>query len=57
MKKYILRSAINEDLSLTEVGLQAGYFDQSHMIREFRAFTGKKPVVYFSEDLSLFVKE
>lgn len=52
-----IENAINQDLSLTEVALQAGYFDQSHMIREFRAFTGKNPVAYFSEDLSLFVKE
>jgi len=52
-----IENAINKELSLTEVALQAGYFDQSHMIREFRAFTGKKPIAYFSEDLSLFVKE
>lgn len=52
-----IETAMNKDLSLTEVALQAGYFDQSHMIREFRAFTGKKPIAYFSEDLSLFLKE
>jgi AraC-like DNA-binding protein len=29
--------------SLTEVALEASYFDQSHFIREFRRFTGKAP--------------
>jgi AraC-like DNA-binding protein len=28
------------------VALDAGYFDQSHMIRDFRAFTGVSPVKY-----------
>jgi AraC-like DNA-binding protein len=28
------------------VALDAGYFDQSHMIRDFRAFTGVSPVRY-----------
>ena len=28
------------------VALDAGYFDQSHMIRDFRAFTGISPVKY-----------
>ena len=29
--------------SLTSVALQAGYYDQSHFIREFRRFTGAAP--------------
>jgi AraC-like DNA-binding protein len=28
------------------VALDAGYFDQSHMIRDFRAFSGVSPVKY-----------
>lgn len=52
-----IENACNENLSLTEIALLSGYFDQSHMIREFKAFTGKNPAAYFTEDLSLFVKE
>ncbi|MFZ4543545.1 MAG: helix-turn-helix domain-containing protein [Saprospiraceae bacterium] len=34
------------DLSLTQVGLQAGYYDQSHFIREFKSFTDLTPKAY-----------
>jgi len=40
-----------ESDSLTKLGLHAGYFDQSHFIREFRAFTGYSPREYFSKDV------
>lgn len=29
--------------SLTEIGLDSGYYDQSHFIRDFKSFTGKLP--------------
>ncbi|NML19555.1 helix-turn-helix transcriptional regulator [Pseudoflavitalea sp. G-6-1-2] len=29
--------------SLTDAGYEAGYYDQSHFIKEFRAFTGQTP--------------
>lgn len=32
--------------SLGQVGLEAGYYDQSHFIREFRSFTGMTPTAY-----------
>jgi AraC-like DNA-binding protein len=34
--------------SLTRLSLDAGYFDQSHFIREFRAFTGTPPRRFFA---------
>ena len=34
--------------SLTELGYEAGFYDQSHFIREFKAFTGETPEAYFS---------
>lgn len=34
--------------SLSSVPYQAGYFDQSHFIREFRAVTGEPPGRYFA---------
>ena len=33
--------------SLTQAALEAGYFDQSHFIREFRLFTGASPGQFF----------
>lgn len=47
--------AYRADLSLTEIALEAGYFDQAHMIREFKEFSGSRPSVYFAEDNTLFV--
>lgn len=33
--------------SLTEASYEAGYFDQSHFIRDFRLFTGRSPKEFF----------
>lgn len=47
--KYI--SALNllhspSGLSLTQIGLEAGYYDQSHFIREFKSYTRLTPKEY-----------
>lgn len=34
--------------SLTDVAYSAGYFDQSHFIKDFHSFTGKTPKEYFA---------
>lgn len=36
--------------SLTELALDAGYFDQSHFIKQFKAFAGSTPEQFFSSD-------
>lgn len=36
------------DNSLTELGYAAGYFDQSHFIKDFKTFTGQTPEQFFS---------
>ena len=33
--------------SLTDAALTAGYFDQAHFIKDFKAFTGKTPKAFF----------
>ena len=34
--------------SLTQIAYECGYYDQSHFIRDVRAFTGYHPGFYFS---------
>lgn len=34
--------------SLTDASYEAGFYDQSHFIKEFRQFTGKSPSAFFS---------
>lgn len=41
-----LRLVTKEEISLTSVAYDCGYFDQSHFIREFKAFTGSTPSNY-----------
>lgn len=43
-----LRLPQSSHSSLTHIGLQAGYCDQSHFIRDFTAFAGITPKQYFS---------
>ena len=33
----------------SSIALRCGYFDQSHMIREFRSFAEESPAAYFAE--------
>ena len=33
--------------SLTELAYEAGFYDQAHFIKEFKAFTGDTPENYF----------
>ncbi|HEY5917423.1 MAG TPA: helix-turn-helix domain-containing protein [Chryseolinea sp.] len=37
-------------LSLTGIGLNGGYYDQPHFIRDFKAFTGKSPSQFSIEN-------
>ncbi|MCS3794967.1 AraC family transcriptional regulator [Niastella sp. OAS944] len=36
-----------DNSSLTQVAYSAGYFDQAHFIKDFRAFTGQTPLDFF----------
>jgi AraC-like DNA-binding protein len=35
-----------KDNAWVDVALNSGYFDQSHFIRNFKAFTGESPAQY-----------
>ncbi|PJZ78615.1 helix-turn-helix domain-containing protein [Leptospira neocaledonica] len=42
----------NSSLSLTELALEAGYYDQAHFIREFKKKTGISPKQWFRQNVS-----
>lgn len=45
----IYEKSINADLSLTELAHKCGYFDQSHMINDFRKLSGATPKQFFRD--------
>lgn len=48
-----LRTLITKanDTTLTELAYNAGYFDQAHFIKDFKAFTGKAPREFYKSAL------
>lgn len=50
---YIFQKAQDRKLSWSELGLETGFYDQSHFIRNFKAFTGEDPSKYFFDEPSL----
>jgi AraC-like DNA-binding protein len=46
--RNVIDSVHNEN-TMTRVGLEAGYFDQAHFIKDFKSFTGLTPENYFRE--------
>ncbi len=45
----IYNKQLNPNISLTKLSYNCGYFDQSHMINDFKELSGKVPKLYFSE--------
>ena len=47
--QYVIHNKLSfPQLSLTELAYKSGYYDQSHMIADFKALTGMTPKQYFS---------
>ena len=46
---YIFKLIKSKKNSWTEIVYQSGYYDQSHFIKNFKAFTGEDPSSYFFE--------
>jgi len=44
---YIFQLIKSENTSWADVVYQSGYYDQSHFIRDFKAFTGEDPSSYY----------
>ena len=40
----------NNNLNITELAYESGYFDQSHFINDFKSFCGLTPKQYFTEN-------
>lgn len=47
---YIFRLIKSKSKTWSEIVYESGYYDQSHFIRNFKAFTGEDPSSYFFED-------
>lgn len=47
INNFLLLKQYQPQLSLTELGLQAGYYDQAHLTREFKAVFSMTPSRYF----------
>lgn len=45
--KHVIQQ-YNPASSLTELGYEAGFYDQAHFIKEFKAFTGDTPQQFFA---------
>ena len=39
------------ETDLTQVSYDAGFFDQSHFIKDFRSFTGENPLHFFKSGI------
>ena len=50
---HIFQLAQEKKLSWSEVGLESGFYDQSHFIKNFKAFTGEDPTRYFFDEPNL----
>lgn len=43
-----LKSMLNEDKKLTDIGYESDYFDQAHFIKDFKNFTGISPKQFYT---------
>jgi len=50
---YIFQNTKEKKMSWSELGLETGFYDQSHFIRNFKAFTGEDPSKYFFDQPNL----
>jgi len=47
---YIFQLIQSKNTPWAEIVYQSGYYDQSHFIRNFKAFTGEDPTSYFFDE-------
>lgn len=49
----VFRAMENSDASWVAAAVQCGYYDQAHLIRDFREFSGKAPTALLAEETDL----
>ena len=47
---HIFEVMQKQKISWTQVGLDSGYYDQAHFIKNFKTFTGEDPAKYFFDE-------
>ena len=50
---YIFQLIKDQDITWAEVVYRSGYYDQSHFIRDFKAFTGEDPSAYYFDEKNM----
>jgi AraC-like DNA-binding protein len=50
-QQAIRQISLGHDVNWTEIALSCGYFDQSHFVNDFRAFSGINPTTYVASRL------
>jgi len=50
---YIFQLIRSNNSTWAEIVYQSGYYDQSHFIRDFKAFTGEDPSAYYFEEKNM----
>ncbi len=50
---YLFQLMKNPKPLLTQMAFDAGYYDQSHLVRNFKNFTGEEPSGYFFDEKNL----
>ena len=51
-RRVVDRNPADLSARWTEIALDAGYFDQAHLIRDFRQFAGMTPVEFLRNRLA-----
>jgi AraC-like DNA-binding protein len=52
--KYVFKYLVKPPTeSWAAIALACGYYDQSHMINEFKHYTGSSPAAFFSEPMAI----
>ena len=54
--EQVIAAHVKSQKTFTHLAYQYGYYDQSHLIKDFREFSGQHPRAYFGEDISLFIE-
>ena len=52
-QNFLNAARISDSRGILDTALSFGYYDQAHLIREFREFSGKTPFAFFGSEHKL----